>query len=395
MNRRDFAWTLTSSALTAASYQRVMGANDRLGMALIGSGRRGREVMKAFLDTDAAELHCLCDIYDAQRDRARAMLASATKPYECAHHQDALARRDVDAVLIGVPDHWHLDIALDSFKAGKHVYLEKPATHHLSEGPALLRGARLSGKICQIGTQQRSGAHYIRAKEEIFGKRKLGDVVLVRTWWSNFPWQARNIPKTPKPPGLDWDRFLGRTPYHEYEHARYDSWRYFPDYGGGVLADILNHWADVAQWMMDAHAPRTAVATGGIYKLNDGRVNPDVVNAIVQYDGWNLSFESTVLPVPDERPGLLFLGTEGSLDLARSSYIFRPNKGEPRTVAASGSLEIAHARDFVAAIRTGKKPNADVDIALEGVLPCHLARAAYWNGKRARYDAGRNTILSD
>lgn len=390
LNRRSF---LTASALTAASYRRVLGANDRLGMALIGSGRRGREVMKAFLDTGSADLRVVCDIYDVQRDRARKALGAV--PRECVSHEEALAQPGVDAVLIGTPDHLHLDLATAALKANKHVYLEKPCTHQLREGAALLKAARAANRVVQIGTQQRSGAHYQRAKEEIFGPRKLGHVTLVRAFWSNFPWQARRIPKTPKPDGLDWNRFLGHAPYVEYEAARYDSWRYFPDYGGGVLADILNHWVDVAQWMLDDPAPRSAVSLGGIYELNDGRVNPDTVNAVIQYRDWNLSFESTVLPVRDDHPSVVFLGTEGTLDIARDGYVFRPHKAAEQRVAASGSLEVAHARDFIDAVKNNRRPNADIAIGLQGVLPCHLARAAYWSGKRARYDAGRNEIIAD
>jgi predicted dehydrogenase len=392
MNRRTFARTL---AVTALSYRRILGANDRLGMALIGAGRRGREVMQAFLTTGQVDLRCICDLYDVQRDRARQMLVKgAEKPYECATHEFALAASGVDAVLIGTPDHWHLDIALDSFRQRKHVYLEKPAVHQFAEGPVLLKAARTSGRVCSVGTQQRSGAHYRQARDQYILAGKLGKVVMVRTAWSNFPWQARRIAPQAKPAGLDWLRFLGKTPYFEYDHARYDSWRYFPEYGGGVLADILNHWSDVAQWLMDDAQPIDCVASGGIYQLNDGRVNPDTVHAIVRYrKGWSLSFESTVLPVRDERPGVTFVGTEGTLEITRAEFVFRPNQGEPVTVKAEGDLNVAHCRDFVQAVRQGSQPAADVAVGLQGLLPCLMARAAYWSGQRVRYDAARNEIM--
>jgi predicted dehydrogenase len=383
-----------AAAFTAASYSRILGANDRIGMALIGSGRRGRDVMKAFLDTGRVDLKVICDVYDVQRERARGLVTGAMeKPFECTAHEFALSRGGVDAVLIGAPDHLHLDLATAAFQAGKHVYLEKPATHHFHEGPLLLRAARMSGKVCSVGTQQRSGAHYKQARAEYFDTGKLGKVLFVRTYWSNFPWQARTIAKQPKPAGLDWIRFLGKTPYYEYDHARYDSWRYFPEYGGGVLADILNHWADVAVWMM-SDTPVDCVATGGIYNANDGRVNPDTVNAIVRFKkGWNLTFESSVHKLRDDRPGVLFEGTEGTLEITRADFVFRPNgKGETITVKAAGPLEIAHASDFLNAIKTGAKPSADIDAALAGLVPSHLARAAYWSGKRVKYDEGRNEI---
>ena len=397
MQRREFLIGSSTAVLTAASYRRVQGANDRLGMALIGSGRRGREVMKAFLTTGRAELRCLCDVYDVQRQRAReSLLSSGDKPHETGLVEEALNQRGIDAVLIGAPDHLHLSLAQAALRAGRHVYLEKPTTHQPAEGPLLIEAVRKSGKVCQTGTQQRSGAHYRRAKEEFFDKGRLGKVIFARAVWHDFPWQRRRIAPQPKPAGLDWERFLGPAPKVAYEWIRYDSWRYFPDYGGGLLADILTHWADVAQWMMNESRPASAVATGGIYQLNDGRVNPDTVNAIIQYPGnWNLTFESSVLPIRNERPGVFFQGTEGTLDLARSGYIFRPNKGEPEVVDSTENLEVAHATNFLEAIKNGTRLSADIQTGVESCNPVHLARAAYWKRKRMKFDAGGMKIIED
>ena len=147
----------------------------------------------------------------------------------------------------------------------------------------------------------------------IFEKGRLGQVVFARAVWSDFPWQRRKIEPQPRPAGLDWERFLGPAKKVPFEWVRYDAWRYFPDYGGGLLADILTHWADVAQWMMNETAPTSAVASGGVYQLRDGRVNPDTVNAVLQYKGgWNLTFESTVLPIKNERASVFFEGTDGT-----------------------------------------------------------------------------------
>lgn len=383
--------------MTAVCYRRVLGANDQLGMALIGSGRRGREVMKAMLSTGRVRLNCFCDVYDEQRARARQQLLKADeKIAETNSIEEALGRSDVDAVLIGSPDHLHLPHTLVALAAGKHVYLEKPATHHFEEGAKLLDALKRAGTICQTGTQQRSGRHYRRAKEEFFEKKRLGDVLFARAIWHDFPWQRRKIDPRPKPEGLDWDRFVGPAPKIPYDWVRYDSWRYFPDYGGGLLADILTHWADVAQWMMSDARPLNATATGGIYQLKDGRQNPDTVNAILQYrGGWNLTFESSVAPIRNERPGVTFLGTEGQLEITRAEYVFTPNKGEPEIVKAEGSLEVAHAQDFVEAVRTGRPPSAHLPIGLEACNPVHLAKAAYWNRKRMKFDQDLRQIVPD
>ncbi|MBS1855416.1 MAG: Gfo/Idh/MocA family oxidoreductase [Acidobacteria bacterium] len=388
MNRRDLGKLAGGAALTAASWNRVWGASDRLGMALIGSGRRGTEVMRAFLASGAVDLRCLCDVYDAHREKARhALLPNGPTPFECVAHEEALARPDVDAVLIAAPDHLHVDLARAALAAGKHVYLEKPTTHHFSEGRALLAAVESSGKLLQCGMQQRSGEHYQRAKAEIFANRRLGEVVFVRTWWSNFPWQARHVASAPQPAGLDWDRFLGPAPKRPFDMFRYDSWRCFSDYGGGLLADIMTHWADVAQWMMDESTPSAALTGGGIYRLHDGRDNPDVVNAIVEYQGgWDLTFESTVLPIRETRATVLFLGTAGTLDLSRDGYTFTPQKGAPETVRASRGLEAAHTANFLDAIRNGAPLNAPAEIGIQACNPVHLARTSYRNRQRATWN---------
>lgn len=392
MKRRTFLLGI-STTWTAASYARIRGANDRIGMALVGSGRRGRDVMKAFLATGRVDLTCLADVYDVQRQRTKEVLN--VKPHETSALEDALSRKDVDAVLLGTPDHLHLTQTVVTLQAGKHIYLEKPTSHNFAEGPAFIEAVKKGGKVVQTGTQQRSGAHYKRAKEEFFDKKRLGQLIFARAVWHDFPWQRRKIGPQPKPAGLDWERFLGPAKKVPYDWIRYDSWRYFPDYGGGLLADILTHWADVAQWMMNETRPLNATATGGIYQLNDGRQNPDTVNAVLQYKNWNLTFESSVLPIRNDRPGVLFQGTEGTLELTRGGYVFQPYKGEPEVVETKENLEVAHATSFLDAIKHGTKPSADIEAGIAACNPVHLAKAAYWQRRRVKFDVTGKKILAD
>jgi len=140
------------------------------------------------------------------------------------------------------------------------------------------------------------------------------------------------------------------------------------------------------------------LATGGIYQMKDGRVNPDTVNAILQYAGggngsWNLTFESSVLPIRNERPGVFFQGTEGTLEITRAEYVFTPNKGEPQVVKPEGNLEVEHATDFLEAIKHGKRPSADIQTGVEACNPVHLAKAAYWKRPRMQFDASGAKIV--
>jgi len=382
LTRRDIIRGFTATTLTAASYRRVAGANSRIGVALIGSGRRGREVTRALLADERVELSAICDIYDVQLQRATTALKPSDAVRQLVAHEEALSLPGIDAVVIAAPDHLHNTLATAALNAHKHVYLEKPTVHQWAERTSLAEAVEKSGKVLQCGTQQRSGAHYWRAKHEIFERGRLGKVVYARCVWHNFPWQRRQIPPTPKPNGLDWDRFLGPAPRIPYEAVRYDSWRYFPEYGGGLLADILTHWADVAQWMLDDADPQFASAAGGIYVLKDGRRNPDTTSALIQYRDWNLSFESSVLSIRDDRPSVVFEGTDGLLELARDGYRYTPRSGSLEVVNSSESLEVAHTRNFLDAIVGEGKPNASLAAGISATRPVQMALAAYRSGRR-------------
>lgn len=385
MNRRDFLVAGTAaaagSAMTARSWARVPGANDRVRLGVIGLGRRATIVCgQGFLQDPRAQIVAVCDVYDAQTSRfVSRLLASSPAPFSSYQYPDILARNDVDAVFIATPDHLHVTIASAALAAGKNVYLEKPTLHHWSERTALEAAAAKSTKVLQCGMQQRSGAHYHQVKQEIFGEKKLGNVVFARAVWDDFPWQCRKIGPRPKPAGLHWEMFEGPAPHVPWQWIRYTSWRYFPDYGNGLLADIMTHWVDVAQWMLDDAQPKDAIALGGIYQMHDGRVNPDTVSSIVQYKDWNFNFESTVLPVRNPHPSVYFEGTEGTLDLARESYTFTPNKGTPVRFDSHESLERAHTKNFLDAVVTGAKLNAPIQAGIDASIPVQMALQSYWS----------------
>ncbi len=383
MNRREFIVTSASLAAgaTAKSYAQIAGANDRVRLGVIGCGRRGTVVAAAFKQDPRIRIVSVCDVYDQQITQFASQLKLGITPPSYVAYEDLLARSDIDAVLVTTPDHLHLTIAKAALAAGKHLYLEKPTLHRWSERIELTQAATSAKRTMQCGTQQRSGAHYIRAKEEVFSSGCLGEVLFARAVWHNFPWQQRHIKDAPKPASLDWNRFLGPAKRVPYELVRYTSWRYFPDYGAGLLADILTHWVDVAQWMMGDTEPQSASAFGGIYDQHDGRENPDTVSALVRYRKWNLNFESSVLSIRNDRPSVFFEGTKGTLDLAREGYLFTPNGGQLVSVASTESLEVAHTRNFLDAIVKSSRLNAPLTVGIEASRPVQMALQSYWTGK--------------
>lgn len=382
MNRRDFIAVGASAALamSARSYARVLGANDRVALGVIGLGRRGTAVSNAFAKDQRTDFVALSDVYGEQTKHFRAtVLKDRTQPPAFVNYHELLGRKDVDAVLIATPDHLHTSIAQAAIVARKHIYMEKPTFHQWEEREVLQRANAGDKVVLQCGMQQRSGAHYIRAKQEFFDNGKLGHVVFARAVWHNFTWQTRHIVNEPKPADLDWDLFLGPAPKVPYRTDRYSSWRYFPDYGHGLLADILTHWVDVAQWMLNDPHPQKASALGGIYQLNDGRENPDSVSSILQYKDWNLNFESSVLPLRDSRPSVLFEGTQGSLNISRNGFEFSPNSGDPVKYEAEDSLDKAHTANFLDAVTQRKPLTAPLAAGIEATLPVQMALKSYWS----------------
>lgn len=384
MNRREFlaAGTATALTMSARSYARVPGANSRMGLGVIGLGRRGSAVAAAFTRDPRVDIVAISDVYGVQTEHFRkTVLNTRTQPPAFVNHHELLAHKDVDSVLISTPDHLHVTMAKDAITAKKNLYMEKPTFHKWEERTELERAKAASNVVLQCGMQQRSGAHYMRAKQEFVGGGKLGKVVLVRGVWHNFPWQDRHIANEPKPADLNWDLFLGPAPKVPYRTDRYSSWRYFPDYGHGLLADIMTHWVDVAQWLMDDAHPLSAASVGGIYDVQDGRENPDTVSATLGYRNWNFNFESTVLPVHNKRTSVLFEGSEGTLDISRNGFVFTPNSGQPVTVQAEDRLDQAHTGNFVDAVLDGKPVNAPLNAGVEATLPVQMALRSYWTRK--------------
>src|SRR5215468_5779786 len=216
MTRRDLLTSTSAAALTAASQSRVLGANDRMSIALIGCGARGNLLQPIFQKVNGAPLTAVCDVYRAHAEKCQQQAPGARL---FGDHRKLLETPGLDAVIVATPDHWHAPIAIDALNAGKDVYVEKPLTLRIEEGPKIIRAARLNDRICQVGAQQRSGTHYMQARDEYIRTGKLGKINLVRTWWFDGGGGSSANPAgtgggghaTPagmkeKPADLDWNR---------------------------------------------------------------------------------------------------------------------------------------------------------------------------------------------
>ncbi len=390
--RRAFLRGVT--AATALSYSRVFGANDRVQLGVVGCGDRGRSDMGKFIKAGNVDVVALCDIYGAQIDRAK---KDAPNARDFTDHRALLALKDVDAVLIAVPDHWHAAVATDALNAGKDVYVEKPLTLKIEEGPGIVKAARLNKRICQVGMQQRSGKHYLEAKQLYMDTGKLGKITLARTWWHGNGYHLRKAPASlqTQPANLDWAHFLGPLKWRDWDPQQYWNWRAYLDFGGGQVTDLFTHWIDVVHMFMGQDNPISASAAGGVYNYKDGRTAPDTINVLLEYPSqFTATFEATLAPgITGE--AIEMCGTQGRLWIDRSRYEFHPpgRNAQATVVQAASDLDLDHVQNFLECVRSRKLPNGDVLIGHRSAQASHLGNLSYVQKRRIDFDPVREEIL--
>ncbi len=384
--------TLLGSA-TAASYSRVAGANDRIQLGLIGCGGRGRYDMSLFQKDPSVHVSALCDVYPQRIEEVRRTAPGAAA---FADHRKLLESKDVDAVLIATPDHWHAEITIDAVAAGKDVYVEKPLTYRREEGPRIVRAVRTSKQVCQVGLQQRSGPQFIKVRDEYMAPKKLGRVTYIRSWWHGRPPRPLNPPVKQKPANLDWARYLGQVKWREWDPAQYFSYRAFLDFGGGKITDLFTHWIDAIHMMAGADATLAVMTAGGIYhNYNDGRDAPDTLTLTLEYRGpFTVTFECASLPnMPAD--AIELCGTEGRILVNRGRLeYYPPEKGAaPVVERIPRDITLDHVQNFLACCRSRQQPNCDVYMGHRSAQVSHLAVQSYVEKRRIHFDPDRELIL--
>ncbi len=384
------------TAATALSYSRVYGANDRIQLGLIGCGERGRYDMGNFVKTDKVGVVALCDIWATNIEQGK-KVANNPNVKTFDDHRKLLDMKDVDVALIGVPDHWHAAIAIDALNAGKDVYVEKPLTRTIEEGPLVVKAARVNNRVCQVGMQQRSGKHYIEAKREYMDSGKLGKITLARTWWHGNGYHLRKAPATmqTKPSDLDWAHFLGPLKWRDWDPQQYWNWRAYLDFGGGQVTDLFTHWIDVVHMFMGKDIPTAGMAAGGVYNYKDGRTAPDTINVLLEYPSeFTATFEATLVP-GITGAGVEIAGTQGRLLIDRQHYEFHPlgRNAQVVNVKAASNIDMDHVQNFLDCVKSREKPNGDVLIGHRSAQASHLGNISYMQKRRIDFDPVREEIL--
>lgn len=436
MKRREFIGRVARTAAIAAgstafSAPRVLGANDRINVALIGCGGRGRLVTRLMRDAGNVDVAAVCDVYDVHA--AQAKIWAGPQCHAFRDFRKVLDLKEVDAVVIATPDHWHAIPAVLAIQAGKDVYIEKPIGHNIREGRAIVDAAKRSDRIVLHGTQQRSSPHYAEAAR-IVQSGELGKVHFVRIWnyVNMYPDGIGRVPDSDPPPSVDWDFFLGPAPKVPFNRNRFvGTYRWFWDYGGGLVTDFGIHRFDSMHQIMNVEAPTAVSASGGRFGLTDGAETPDVVQVTYDYPGFVLSYEAMMVNSQGtghhtpgrqyyqakgetDRPhGEAYYGTSGTLIADRLGFEIFPEVKEASGPGAVGrgekpaGLRMArkemqvldatplHAKHFIECVRSRKPPIVDVEKGHRSSAVAHLGNIAFRTGRKIRWDPAKEQIVGD
>jgi len=394
VSRRAFLKTSAAVAAFGVPAVNVLGANDTLNVACVGTGGRTRFLMKSLAQVPNVRIGAVCDIYDAHLDLAKPLAdkaALATK-----HYKDILNNKDIDAVLIGTPDHLHVPMTIEACAAGKDVYVEKPLTHDRSEGQAVIEAQNKHKRIVQVGTQQRSMTNFLKAYELLKAGR-IGKVHKVHLSWNRNVDRIRKTPLNIDPKKVDWKAFLGSAPEQPFDEYRFRNWRWFWDFGGGIFTDLMVHFIDVAHWYLDLDHPLQAVSIGSHVNSKDVWQTPDTVQTLLTYpNDIQAHFDGTFSNARDGAR-IEFLGTEGTLYLDRGCYQIYPerNKGEFEEVIYGTNKkrgqdfydkpdgELLHLTNWVECVKSRKKPTCPVEAGVSAASAAHLANQALRTGQVA------------
>ena len=295
---------------------RPVAANDHIQIALIGAGGQGQYDTKTAVQVPGVKLVAVADCYDGRLARSKELWGDdilATRDYD-----EILARKDIDAVIIGTPDHWHKQAAVDAMKAGKDVYCEKPMIHLYSDGPEMIEASRTTGRILQIGSQRVSSVIYAKAKE-LLAAGAIGQLNMVTARWdrnSAMGAWSYSVPPDASQETCDWPRFEGTAPKIPFNAEHFFQWRKWKAYGSGVAGDLFVHLFSGTHFITGSHGPTRGMATGGLRFWKDGRDVPDVMLGLFDYrEGFNLSLHVNFVDGGEESEGLIFTGSEGTMEI--------------------------------------------------------------------------------
>jgi len=419
VTRREFLDTLATGAAgmaiasTAKSYGQILGANDRLNFAVIGLHSRAYAHLSALkANKDTARVAYVCDV-DTNIMKKFADDTQRELGYAAANDQDfrrILEKKDVDAITIATPDHWHAPMSILGLQAGKHVYVEKPCSHNPAEGALLVEAQRKYGKLVQMGTQQRSSPHTIEIVDKIHNGL-IGRAYYAKAWYSNVRKSIGVGKEAQIPPQLDWDLWQGPAPRQPYkDNVQPYNWHWFRIWGTGETLNNGTHEVDVCRWALGVDFPKSVSSAGGRYQFQDDWQFYDTLMTSFNYDDKMISWENKCcqgMKFYGRDRGSVIMGTTGSVLVDRDGYEIYDLKGNKTSEFKTGgetssgdltgrdSMTDAHFANFIAGIRTGEKLRAPVSIGNVAVTMLQLSNVAWEVNRTLALDPADGKILND
>ncbi len=396
MTRRSFVKT-AAAGLAALSAARVWGANERIRAAVIGTRNRGHQVASNLVAA-GAEVAVFCDCDWAMYERGVKEAQINPAPEFVQDFRVVLDRKDIDAVVIATPDHWHGLMTVLALEAGKHVYVEKPASFNLRDNKAMLAAAaKHPGQTVIVGTQQRSGAHFQEAAQFVAGGN-LGTVGFARAWVTHDRPVLQRVPDTDPPEGFDYELWVGPAPWRPYNPVMtHYNWHFVPDYGTGEMGNWGAHWLDVVRWFLNLRYPVAVSGAAGTFVVRDAKETPDTQTILYEYPGLTVLWEERLWckkGMDGDEVGAEFWGDKGTLRITRGGWKFTPVDGKPERRGGS-DIEVPHANSFLAAIRGQGKPAAPIEEGCLSTALCHYGNVACRAKRRIQIHPETGEIVGD
>jgi len=384
---------------------RAAAASEQIRVGLIGSGGMGKGDLSVFLQNPEVQCPVVCDPDDVQTAGAAALVQEkrGRRPDTVRDFRRVLERRDVDAVIVATPDHWHALPTVLACQAGKDVYVEKPLALTIAEGRAMIEAARRHRRVCQMGAQRLSSPTY-RAATDFVRSGQLGKVGLVRAW-AYLDWikPIGHPPDAAPPPSVDYDLWLGPAPKRPFNPNRFHfNFRWFWDYAGGLMTDWGVHLIQVLLWGMGDEPPRAVLSSGGKYVLEDNSETPDTQMTVYEFPTYTLVWEHKVgigLGLYNRPWGMAFVGTEGTLVINDSGWeiLREPSKDalEAKKFPGGPDPRPAHIRNFLDCVKSRAQPVENLEVGHHVSTVAHLGNLALRTGRRLVWDAAREQVVGD
>jgi predicted dehydrogenase len=388
--RRTFLFTAGASMVSYAAPPA-----DQVALGVIGTGGRGTLVMTTFQKDASVRVAALCDVYEPNLEKAASTAGTNPKLYR--NYKDLLADRDIQAVLIATPEHWHAQMVLDALAAGKDVYVEKPLCHTPEEGARLVEAEKHTKSIVQVGMQRRSYDLYQQGRD-IVSAHKLGAVRMIRSWWLN---NYLGAPATRLDGRLDWEQWQGPAERRPLDPDRFRNWRFYSEYAGGILADQGAHVFDGIHMLMSAGYPAAVNASAG--KVHKAGVNqPESVVAIAEYPedfiaAFSINYAAMQYRTRNDQLNQLD-GDAARMDIGREELkVFLKGAEDAPAISAKSERGFnyatdLHVRNFLECVRTRQTPTAPIRIAFQAALVVQMANLSLRQGRRLRWNAAANRV---